>query len=259
MSTAHSESHTLRYLAGGIILAALVAVIYVQDSQIRNFSATKLAESPPVPPAKITRPIAAESSIRRTRPRVEDAVDRARKEHLKSVETKLEQISRPMVEDMASTMFSAELTQGQSIVTGGFPTSDGRSQFTILTPEKIRLANGTEAFQINAKIMALDSEKTLSSGLDSLATKARNTLQHAEAWEKADVDTTLEQLKNSPGSNLMTSPTITTGAGQPFKVEIGSAEEGFYSLEGTANDSNDGSGIRLQARIEQKDPPPPAP
>jgi hypothetical protein len=259
MSTAHSESKTLHYLAGGIILAALVAVIYVQDSQIRNLNTTKLAEPSPVPPAKITRPITAESSVRRARPRVEDAVDRARKEHLKSVETKLEQISRPMVEDMASTMFSAELTQGQSIVTGGFPITDGRSQFTILTPEKIRLADGTEAFQINAKIMALDSEKILSSGLNSLATQARNTLQHAEAWEKTDVDMTLEQLKNAPGSNLLTSPTITTGAGQAFKVEIGSAEEGFYSLEGTANNSNDGSGIRLQARIEQRDPPAPAP
>ena len=256
MSTDHQEPRTLHYLAAGIILAALVAVIYVQDSQIQKLNTTKLAAPPPAPLAKITRPISTESSIRRTRPRVEDAMDRARKDHLKSVETKLEQISRPMVEDMASTMFSAELTQGQSIVTGGFPTADGRSQFTILTPEKVRLPNGTEAFQINAKIMALDSENTLSSGLDSLATKARNTLQHAEAWEKTDIDSTLEQLRNSPGNSLLTSPTVTTGVGQPFKVELGSPEEGFYSLEGTANYSNDGSGIRLQARIELKDPPP---
>lgn len=256
MSVVHQEPKTLFYLAAGIILAALVVVIYVQDSQIQTLNTTKLVAQTPAPPAKITRPVAAEPGIRRTRPRVEDAVDRARKQHLMGVETKLEQISRPMVEDMASTMFSAELTQGQSIVTGGFPTADGRSQFTILTPEKVRLADGTEAFQINAKIMALDAEKTLSSGLDSLSTKARNTLQHAEAWEKTDIDSTLEQLQNSPGSDLLTSPTLTTSAGEPFKVEFGSVEEGFYSLEGTANHSNDGSGIRLNARIELKEPPP---
>lgn len=184
-----------------------------------------------------------------------DPLAEARQDHVEEVERQLEEISAPLAEDMASTMFHADIPEGQSLVTGGYQTADGRNQFTILKPQRINGKNGQEMIRIDSKMIAMSPQDTTQSGLDSLATKARNTLQHAESWEESDVASAMEKIQNSTGSELMSAPSVILMPGQDFSVEISSDDKGSFTLKGTAQASPTGPGVVVKARIEHKETP----
>lgn len=145
------------------------------------------------------------------------------------------EISKPFEQDIASTMFQAEISDNQSVVTGGYPTADGKHQITVLTPKKVKLADGAEAIQIDAKTIAVSPESTQQSGFASLATSAKNTLQHAESWANPDVAATLGKACSLPGCYLMSSPSMITRPGQEFTVTMQSDAGGSYSLAGSVD------------------------
>lgn len=154
---------------------------------------------------------------------------------------------------MASTMFNADIKRGQSLVTGGYQTADGRNQFTILKPSIISGADGSKQIQIDSNLIAMSRNDTTQSGLDSLATNAKNTLQHAESWEESDVAGTMQMLQNSSDSEHLGQPKIVVAPGEKFTIQMTSDDQSSYTLSGTADLSLDGSGVVLKARIEQKE------
>lgn len=46
--------------------------------------------------------------------------------------------------------------------------------------------NGGKQIEIDSNLIAMRQEDTKQSGLDCLATNAKNTLQHAGSWEESD-------------------------------------------------------------------------
>jgi len=248
----------LRTLLTAAILIALVAAVLIQQSRIRALQADHAAGGDrlttrlgPTHSAVEDSPEAAPTT--RQRRSVQDPLAQARKKHLEGLEKQLAEISAPLVEDMASTMFHADIKEGQSLVTGGYQAVDGKNQFTILKPSVIRTRDGQQQIQIASKLIAVGKEGTMKSGLDTLATNARNTLQHAESWEESDVSSVLETIRNSQGGDHLTSaPTVTVIPGQSFSIEILSDNRKFYSLAGNAELSPSGSGVVLKARIQQK-------
>ena len=172
---------------------------------------------------------------------------------MESVEKQLAEISAPLNGDMASTMFNADVKAGQSVVTGGYQTTDGRNQFTILKPRIVTDRNGGKQIEIDSNLIAMSQEDTKQSGLDSLATNARNTLQHAESWEESDVSGTMEMLRNSTDSEHLGQPKTVVTPGGKFTIQMTSDDKSSYTLSGTAELSPDGSGVVLKARIEQKE------
>jgi len=242
-------------------LIALLAVIAFQQSRIRELQTSNTepddrAASTPSVRNKSTSGDMRKSSVvaRLSRPE-EDRHAQARAEHLETVENQLKDISAPLVEDMASTMFNAEIKEGKSLVTGGYQTADGKNQFTILKPSVIRTPNGSQQIQIASKLIALSQDDTKNTGLDTLATNAKNTLQHAESWEESDVSRTIEKIQNSQGSDYLGEPTAIVALGEKFNIEMTSDDRNSYTLAGTAELSPDGSGVVLKARIEQKEAP----
>lgn len=236
-----------------VILIALVVVALVQQSRIRTLQAGNAdAGGQSVPPGGHAR-AASEESQESNQPgrRAEAPLARARKEHLESVEEQLEEISAPLAGDMASTMFHADVKEGQSVVTGGYQTADGRNQFTILKPSLIRGPNGATQIRIDSKIIAVSQDDAARTGLTTLATNAKNTLQHAESWEEADVSSTMEKVRNSTGSDYLGQPTVVVEPGQKFTIGMTSDEHDSYTLAGTAELSPTGSGVVLKARIQQ--------
>jgi transcription elongation GreA/GreB family factor len=242
------------------ILIALVAVIIVQQSRIRVLQAREAVPRDGASSSN-TRNHSSPDGLRdvshaaRQSRRAEDPLAQARKEHLDSVERQLEQISAPLVEDMASTMFNADIKKGQSLVTGGYQTADGRNQFTILKPTVVRDSNGNELIQIDSKLIAVSPDDTVQSGLNSLATNAKNTLQHAESWEESDVSSTMEKIQNSDGSEYLGEPKVVVAPGREFTIQMISDDRNSYTLAGTAELSPNGSGVVLKARIQQKEAP----
>jgi hypothetical protein len=240
------------------LLGGLVAVVIVQQTRIRTLEhANANAVSRMATPDTRSAPAQARPgdlpSVARDRRRPENTLDHARIDDAKSVETQLAEISAPLHSDMASTMFNADVKTGQSVVTGGYQTADGRYQFTILKPRVVADQNGGQQIEIDSNLIAMSHEDTQRSGLNSLATNAKNTLQHAEYWNDADVSGTMELLQESTDSEHLGQPKTFITPGEKFTIEMAGDDHSFYTLTGTAELSPDSSGVVLKARIEQRE------
>jgi hypothetical protein len=221
-----TPNHTRRPLLALTFLGVLALTVY-QQMEIRRL------RSGPSGPVPATQPAAAfqsaaemspdNSGAQRRRPATGRS-DQARENHLDEVESELAEITKPLDEDkqdMVSSMFKAEVSESQSVVTGGHLTSDGKHLFTFITPKRVKLANGTEVVQIGIKSIATPPELAQQQGLESLATGARNTLQHAETWENQDVTSTLQKLRQF-STDILTCPSVTCAPGEKFNLSIGS-------------------------------------
>ncbi len=242
-----------------MVLIILLGVIAWQQARIETLQEkSREADSPlHAGPGRALTPGGGDGEAlpTRTQRTRQDPLASARQEHTRAVEKQLSEISAPLNEDMMSTMFRAEIQNGRSIVTGGYRTADGRNQFTILKPKVVRTASGREQIEIDSHLIAMSEQDTRRSGLDTLATQARNTLQHAESWEESDVSTTMDLLRDSTDSENLGAPKVLLEPGQDFTIQMTSDDRSSYTLSGTATLAPDGSGVILKARIEQKEKP----
>ena len=259
MTSRNSQPHRIRTIVAIAILTSLVTVVFVQQTRLRSLEQAN-ADATEHATASDTRSPSAQAggggappAARDHRRLQENPLDQSRKERTEAVEKQLAEISAPLVGDMASTMFNADVKKGQSVVTGGYQTADGRNQFTILKPSVVTDRNGGKQIEIDSNLIAMSQEDTKQSGLDSLATNAKNTLQHAESWEESDVAGTMERLRNSTDSEHLGQPKTVVAPGERFTIQMTSDDQSSYTLSGTAELSPDGSGVVLKARIEQKD------
>lgn len=250
---------SLRTIMTIAMFGVLLALIFVQQGRIRKMERGN-ADAAAQTAAPINHRPSAQAGLGdgppavRVHRRQDDLIAGARNTPTEeSVANQLAEISAPLQGDMASTMFNADVKQGQSVVTGGYQTADGRNQFTILKPRVVTDRNGKQQIEIDSNLVAMSQEDTRQSGLDSLATNARNTLQHAESWEESDVSGTMELIRNSTSSEHLGQPKTVVEPGGKFSIEMTSDDRSSYTLSGTAELSPDGSGVVLKARIEQKD------
>ena len=239
------------------VCTTLCVVVLLQHSEITRLRAAPSVRQTPAPSNRTTPPATPPADVRPARPRrqLDGAAEQARKQYLRQVEDQLAEISKPFAQDIASTMLQAEVRDNQSVVTGGYPTADGKHQFTVLTPKRLKLADGSEMIQVDTKTIAVSPESTQQSGFASLATSAKNTLQHAESWDNPDVATALGKVSSLPGCFLMSSPSVTTLPGQQFTLQIASGDGANFSLAGAVDFSATGAGFIVKARVEQQDAP----
>lgn len=258
MPSGTPESNRIRTVILVVVLVAFTAVVVLQQIRINALEKThevviEHGSSPNTrKPSLQAETVNGNLSSNQGRRSQEDLLENSRRQRADEVEKQLAEISAPLSGDMASTMFNAEVKVGQSIVTGGYQTSDGRNQFTILKPKVVTDRDGGKQIEIDSNLIAMSKEDTKRSGLDSLATNARNTLQHAESWEESDVSSTMELLQNSAASEHLGQPKTFVSPGEEFTIQMTSDDRGSYTLSGTAELSPNGSGVVLKARIEQK-------
>ena len=175
---------------------------------------------------------------------------------LDRTKTELESLSRPLNEnDVLSAAVNAVVRPGESLVTGGYQLADGRYELTFITPKGVSNSGespGSDQILIEAKSMVVDDAFVELSGLESLATNARNTLQHAEAWSGDDVFNTFKSASESDGVDMNASPTVVTRPNEVFSVEMVDSEGKGYSLSGEADFMPDGS-FAVKARAERRE------
>jgi hypothetical protein len=259
MASSTHPQRSFRTIVSLLILICLLAVIAFQQFQIRDLGITHKETAAPAENTRTTtRSGPGQGDETDTSPaprplrRGEDRQAQARQEKLDEVEKELKEISEPLAEDMASTMFNADIKTGQSVVTGGYQAADGTNRFTVLKPIVKQSANGSQQIQISAQMIAVSPEDTTSTGLNTLATNAKNTLQHAETWEEADVSSTMGKVRSSQSSKYLSAPNVIVNPGEKFSMKMFGDSERTYTLEGTAEVSPNGSGVVLKARIQEK-------
>ncbi|MGB6222461.1 hypothetical protein [Haloferula sp.] len=178
------------------------------------------------------------------------------RDELERTQTELAMLARPLNEnDVLSAAVNAVVAQGESLVTGGYQLADGRYELTFITPKGIDQTGrspGTDQILIEARSMVVDDAFVEESGLGTLATNARNTLQHAEAWSGDDVFNTFKSASEAEGVEMSASPTVVSLPNQPFKVEMIDSDGKGYSLSGEADFMPDGS-FAVKARAERRE------
>ena len=169
---------------------------------------------------------------------------------LETATAQLEKISRPLEQDVLSSTVNAEIAQGETLVTGGYRRTDGNYELTLLTPRSVTLEDGREAIEMDGKVLTVGSEFVGAHGLETLATNARNTLQHGEAWMQEDVAGTLRAASESEGVGILSAPKLVTLPSTPFTLTFVEKDGAQFSIEGTAAKSPNGS-FAIQSRVER--------
>jgi hypothetical protein len=244
---------------GIALLALIVIVIYINrredgtstvpshasNSVARQHTSQKRLETETNSPRAIRSRAAAVVDVTDAR---EDDIESLRRE-LKTAKAELENLSRPLAQDILSSTVNAEISPGETLVTGGYKTADGNYEFTFLTPRSVTLSDGSERIEIKSRVLSVGPEVVQENGLDSLATNARHTLQHAEAWKQDDTDVTLSSMTKAEGMRITTFPTILASPSTSFggKSLLGGTQ---FSLEATVA-KNSGGNFSIQSRIER--------
>jgi len=169
---------------------------------------------------------------------------------LETAKAQLEEITRPLGQDVLSSTVNAEINPGETLVTGGYKTANGNYELTFLTPRSATLDDGREAIEVSCKVLSVGSEFVDAHGLETLATNAKNTLQHAEAWMQDDVSRTLGAASHAEGAGMLSSPKVVALPSAPFTLSWEDKGGARFSIQGTATKSPNGS-FAIQSRVER--------
>ena len=158
----------------------------------------------------------------------------------------LDEVLKPLREDILSSTLRTTIRKGEVLVTGGYQTADGRFQFAIVEPTLQTMADGETAIHLAIRHLSMGAEAMLSVGLDSLQTTAGNTLQHGEAWESAEMAEVTQELLAYNDVDLLTAPQALVLPGEDAEVMVGD-----YRMRTTPDITVDGAGFDIELRVEQ--------
>jgi hypothetical protein len=165
---------------------------------------------------------------------------------------KLDKLSAPLSKEMFSSTVDVEIAAGETLVTGGYKRADGKYELTFMTPTTVTMEDGTEMIKLFSRVLAVDSEFVKANGLGTLATNARNTLQHAEAWNQEEMTATMKAASQNDNSEFTSPPAILTSpsSSKPFTLNMGEPGKASYSIESTIGKTATG-GFAIKARVER--------
>jgi hypothetical protein len=243
----------------GIVIIALIAIVVYQnshnnDSFAAKASSTEQAKSRERVQTDVSSSHESRSASalarRTTVPKRESKeVDDLKREN-EALKGQLEKISRPLGQDVLSSTVNCEIKPGETLLTGGYMTADGNYEMTLMTPSSVTLDDGTEGIKVSARVLSVGSDFVSANGLETLATNARNTLQHGEAWKQDDVAKTLQAASKTGGADMCSMPSVIARPSQPFTLSVGEAGRDQITIDGTVTRSPNGS-YAIQSRVER--------
>ena len=155
-------------------------------------------------------------------------------------------LSENQGQEIASSVVHTRIPVGNSMVTGGYLMEDGHHEFVVLTPKWLETPAGGKQILLESKILNVDEDALLSTGLSSLVTGEQKMQQNAEVWTPEDVTGTLTDTK---GLSLLSSPSIVVNAGGSAQVQIGNSKV-FFTLDLVASEAPEG-GFELKSEIKR--------
>ena len=163
----------------------------------------------------------------------------------------LEELRRPMKDEMLSSALRAELRPGEVVVTGGYRLPDGARLYAFVQPTVERIGD-KDVVKIAGAVRSVSDAAGASVGLDNLATNADNTLQHGEVWqaeEQRDVFSALDATE----ARAIALPAMTVEPGASSTIEFGELR-----LKVTPGLAADRKSLDVEVRLEQARPALPA-
>jgi hypothetical protein len=227
-----------------IILLILCAVIVWQRRTIQNLrqlpEATESTQSTTGPQAPSIVPQTTPKPNRKDPP---SENDQALRERIVELESQLAELTKPLEADIRSATVDTEVLADETLVTGGYKTPDGNTNFLFLRPERVTLDDGREAVKLASTVLALSEEHLKGSAVEDLATNASNTLQHGEAWQNTEAESVLKDLRETGMAGM---PSVITLPGQAAQITI---QDGLqYKV--TPEILDNGRDFRVRLRME---------
>lgn len=167
-------------------------------------------------------------------------------EQRSKLQEELDEVLKPLREDILSSTLRTTIRQGEVLVTGGYQKADGRYQFAVVEPTLETLPTGETAIHLSTRHFSMGTDAMLAVGLDSLQTTAGNTLQHGEAWESGEMEKVTQELLAYNDVDLLTAPKALVVPGEQVEVMVGD-----YKMRTTPDITEDGSGFDIELRVEQ--------
>ena len=135
---------------------------------------------------------------------------------------------------------------GQTLITGGWSTAPGQRMLVFVKPEAGHTAAGAQTITLRSTGIEIPESLLGAHGLTTLASEARQTVQHGQLSASADADALLRELARAANSQPSTLPTITTFPGQSAEIQVGNSTGGRMNLTAIPNLATDGKGFDLQ-------------
>lgn len=236
------KKSTLMILA---VLAALMGLI-IQRELFRTVpSSADTAHSREAFPASGTAQHAASGQP-------SDGVARSlsRRRELEKARAPWKRISGPEQREVLSSAVDAVIGPDETLVMGGYRTPDGRHELTLLTPRRVTLDDGREAFEVKGMVIIVSPEFVEAHQLGTLATSDKHSRQRAEAWGRQEVANMMVSALDSDGVNVLSTPMITALPSASFRMRIGDLDGTYYMFDGTILGSGDGN-IAIQSQVQR--------
>lgn len=241
-----------------IVGAALITLvlIFFYSGKLRNeVSAESTRNSNPETrhrPSLTNIDLVSQAPLASRNPRIKNAPDseiEKLKRELHLAKAELDHLNRPLNEDMLSSTVKAEISPGDTLVSGGYKKEDGNYEITLITPSSVTLSDGTEGIEIQSKVITSGADFVNENGLESLATNAKNTLQHGESWTDEEVRSKITSAFNYKGLELM-SFSILVRPSETFGRSITNRDGSQFAIRGKVAKNADGK-FSIQSRIER--------
>ncbi|MEP2776044.1 MAG: hypothetical protein ABJQ29_14390 [Luteolibacter sp.] len=161
----------------------------------------------------------------------------------RNLEKEFDELLPAQYPNQFSSLCDVTLEPGESLILGGFKTSDGNYEFTMMTVTPYHAGNGGNQYSIRAQNMTLTPEKSAEMGFDALISPAKTRIQKSHIVNSHDFD------PSGDGVSISANPTLVTNANSPASITIGNAE-GAHVISTFVTPQGDGESIRLRTRIE---------
>lgn len=154
-------------------------------------------------------------------------------------------------ERVYTSIASADLKMGETLITGGYRDSDGLYGMCLLTPEIETMEDGSEAIQMNSMLMAVGPEMANAIASSLMASDSGEVIADLQSWIH-DLAMGLDQATaGSRKFKIMSMPKVMLDPSQSFaEVELSSDASSFYL--GFDVEVRDGGVIGVKSQTEIK-------
>jgi len=156
--------------------------------------------------------------------------DQALRERIANLESQLAEFNKPLQSNIRSATVDTEVLADETLI-------------LFLRPERAVLDDGRVAVKLSGTVIGLSEEHLKGSAVEGLATNASNTIQHGEAWQNTEAESTLDDLRES---STVSMPSVITLPGQAAQINV---QDGLqYKV--TPEFLENGKDFRIRLRME---------
>jgi hypothetical protein len=132
---------------------------------------------------------------------------------------------KPMLPPPRTAQGSVALAAGQSFVTGGWETGNGRRVFAFVSPQVQQADDGSAIVVMRSQLVEMPEAAVGLLGLQGVSTSGAEASQ-VGLLDGPQIRTTLQSLRGAEGVQFLSAPVMSTRLGDSGQIQMGDAAAG---------------------------------